>query len=319
MPRISGTSHADPRALALLGTMLLACGTRDGIVGAVPPAGVIDGGGQATTAPALSSEFVDNGGLWTVWSRLPGADVTFGSAVASARDGRAVVLRMPGAALSDPATNSGPDLATEIDSVQFLRYGTLRAGVQFPTCAANEEMAASMFWFYNDGQDRNGNGIVDNPEIDIHALCSAPNILVFTAWSDYQIANDGSETFLRATRAIDLATGDIYDGVSDHQRAYVKTGNNSAFIQPSFAPVTSFQEIGIEWRTDSIRFFVVLDGVEVTLWVMTEARFVPQVPLQFCFNAWHPSTHWLPPSAPALYPAADALMRIDWFGYWPAR
>jgi hypothetical protein len=77
-------------------------------------------------------------------------------------------------------------------------------------------------------------------------------------------------------------------------------------------------EIGIDWRTDGIRFFAVLDGAEVTLWVLSEARFIPQVPLQFCFNLWHPTTHWLPPAAPALHPAADAVMRIDWFGYWPA-
>jgi hypothetical protein len=49
---------------------------------------------------------------------------------------------------------------------------------------------------------------------------------------------------------------------------------------------------------------------------MSEARFVPQVPLQFRFNLWHPATHWPPPAAPALYPAADAILRVDWFRYW---
>lgn len=312
MARISGISLIDGLALAAMA--LAACNTRDAVVGAVPADGSLDG----TTAPALSSEFIHDDGLWTVLRQLPGADITFGSDAAGAGDGRAVLLRLPGAAASDPATNAGTSFATEIDSVQFLRYGTLRSRVQFPTCAANEEVAAAMFWFYNDGQDRDGNGIVDNPEIDLHVLCGTPSFLVFTAWSDYQVANDGTETFLRTTRAVDLATGDIYDGISDHQRAYVKTGQDTALIHPGFAPAAAFQEIGIDWRADRIRFFVLLDGVEVTLWVLTEARFVPQVPLQFCFNLWHPTTHWLPPSAPALYPAAESLMHIDWFGYWPA-
>jgi hypothetical protein len=317
MPRISASSPPDLRALAVLATVLAACATRDAVVGAVSSASVIDGGADSA-APALSSEFADPGGQWTVLTQLPGAEVTFGSATAGARDGRAVVLRLPGAAVSDPATNAGPGMATEIDSVAFLRYGTLRARVELPTCAPTEEVAAAMFWFYNDGQDRNGNGIADNPEIDMHVLCGTPSFLVFTAWSDYQLGKDGSETFLRASRAVDLATGDLYDGISDHERAYVKTGHDPMFLHPGFAPGATFQEIGIEWRTDRIRFFAVLDGAEVTLWVLDEARFIPQVPLQFCFNLWHPTTHWLPPAAPALYPAADALMRIDWFGYWPA-
>jgi hypothetical protein len=315
MPRISDSLHADPRALALAATLVAACGARDAVVGFVPADGGLDG----ARAPALSSEFAGDDGLWSTQAPIPGAAVTFGGTEIGARDGRAVLLRLPGAAAVDPAANAGTELATEIDSVQFLRYGSLRARVRFPTCAATEEVAAAMFWFYNDGQDRNGNGIVDNPEIDMHVLCGTPTFLVFTAWSDYQVAKDGSETFLRATRAVELTTGDIYDGVSDHERAYVKTGHDPALVHSSFMPGATFQEIGIDWRADSIRFFAVLDGAEVTLWALTEARFIPQVPMQFCFNLWHPSAHWLPPAAAALYPAADAVMRIDWFGYWPAQ
>jgi hypothetical protein len=314
MPRISGKSPLDRRALALATTLFAACGTSDAVVGVVPP----DGGSEAAGAPALSSEFASNGGLWTVSAQLPGAEVTFGSTAAGSPDGRAVLLRLPGVATADPAANAGPGLATEIDSVQFLRYGTLRARVQFPTCTTGEEVAAAMFWYYNDGQDRDRNGIVDNPEIDLHVLCGTPSFLVFTAWSDYQLAKDGTETFLRSTHAVDLATGDLYDGVSDHERAYVKTGHDTTLVRPSFAPASTFQEIGIDWRSESLRFFAVLDGAEVTLWVLTEPRFIPQIPLRFCFNLWHPATHWLPPAAPAQYPSFDALMRIDWFGYWPA-
>jgi hypothetical protein len=318
MPRISGRSFVDPHSLLLTAALLFACGTRDARVGSVPRTGGMDGGADLGP-PLLSSELASNDGLWQVWSRIPGAAVAFGSSSPLARDGRALLMSLPGAAVGDPATNAGTALATEIDSVQFLRYGTLRSRVQFPTCVANEEVAAAMFWFYNDGQDRDGNGIVDNPEIDLHVLCGTPSFLVLTVWSDYQEEKNGGETFLRATRAIDLASGDIYDGVSDHERAYVKTGSDPGLAHPGFAPGAGFQEIGIDWRADAVRFFVVLDGIEVTLWTLTDSRLIPQVPLGFCFNLWHPTTHWLPPAAPALYPAADAVMRIDWFGYWPAQ
>ena len=180
MLRSSSPLHPDLRVLVAAATALAACGTRDAVVGSVP----IDsgaGGGDGATAPALSSEFTGKDGLWTVLTRLPGADVTFGSAASGASDGRAALLRLPGAPGGDPATNAGTNLATEIDSVQFLRFGTLRARVQFPTCAAGEEVAAAMFWFYNDGQDRNANGIEDNPEIDLHVLCGSPSFLVLTA------------------------------------------------------------------------------------------------------------------------------------------
>ena len=316
MRRISGRSRVDPRTLTLAAALLAGCSTRDARVGSVPLSGGIDGG--VTGPPALSSEFASDDGLWITRTGMAGAALAFGSPSALALDGRTLLMSLPGAAGGDPATNAGTDWATEIDSVQFLRYGTLRSRVQFPTCAGNEEVAAAMFWFYNDGQDRNGNGIVDNPEIDLHVLCGTPNFLVLTVWSDYQKEKDGSETFLRATRALDVGSGDIYDGLSDHERAYVRSGSDPRFLRQSFAPGASFQEIGIDWRADSVRFFALLDGAEVTLWVLNEARFVPHVPLQFCFNLWHPTSHWLPTESPALYPAADAVMRIDWFGYWPA-
>jgi hypothetical protein len=326
MPRTSGKSPPErhgpaPRAaspvvavVAVVVAALLGCTTRDAVVGKVLAGGEPDG----AVAPALASDFARDDGAWNLVTHLPGADITFGSPAAGAVDDRAVVLRLPGAVTGDPATFAGPAFATEIDSVAFLRFGTLRARIQFPTCDPGEEVAAAMFWFYNDGQDRNGDGITDNPEIDLHVLCGTPTFLVLTAWSDYQVAPDGSEAFRRVSRAVDLATGDLYDGVSDHERAYAKTGQSAVLARPDFAPTAGFVEVGIEWRTDGIRFFATFAGVETTLWQMNEARFIPQVPLQFCFNLWHPATHWLPPAGPARYPAADARLAIDGFGYWPA-
>jgi hypothetical protein len=299
--------------LSLASLLACACSVRDAQVGAMLPP---DGSGGGLTAPTLSSNFASDDGLWESQIMVDGASITFGSPSRGADDGRVALLLLPGQRVSDASENSGPNLATEIASLQFLRFGTLRARLQFPTCAAGEEVAAAMFWYWSDGQDRNGNGLADNPELDFHVLCGTPSFVVLTAWTDYQKASDGSETFLRTSRAVDLSSGQVYDGISDHERAYVKSGQDPALAHPGFSPGAGFYEAGIEWQADQVRFFIVLDGAEVTLWTMSEARFVPQVPLQFRFNLWHPATHWPPPAAPALYPAADAILRVDWFRYW---
>jgi len=299
--------------LLLASLIACACSARDAQVGAMPSPSGSDSG---LRAPTLSSDFSSDDGLWESQTMVEGATIAFGSATSGADDGRVALLRLPGRHVSDANENAGPNLATEIASRQFLRFGTLRARLQFPTCTSGEEVAAAMFWYWSDGHDRNGNGLADNPELDFHVLCGTPTFIVLTAWADYQMASDGSETFLRSSRAVDLSTGNVYDALSDHERSYVKSGQDPALVHPSFSSAADFYEAGIEWRADQVRFFIVLDGAEITLWIMGEARFVPQVPLQFRFNLWHPPTHWPPPAANALYPAADALLRIDWFRYW---
>jgi hypothetical protein len=75
--------------------------------------------------------------------------------------------------------------------------------------------------------------------------------------------------------------------------------------------------VGIEWRPTQVRFFIVLDGTELTLWTMTDSRFVPSVPLPLMFNLWHPQTHWVPRTTDASYPAHDGVLRVDRVSYDP--
>ena len=65
-----------------------------------------------------------------------------------------------------------------------------------------------------------------------------------------------------------------------------------------------------------MRFFIVIDGIELTLWSLADAALIPQVPLQLRYNLWHPDTHWLPTAVPADYPSQDAVLAADWFKYW---
>jgi hypothetical protein len=283
-----------------------ACGRRDAQVGLVP---LVDG----AAGPALfSSQLERDDGFWKVSAPLPGSGVTFGAAAPGTRDGRVAELRFPG----DPALSAtdrvDPDLATQIETRQFFRYGTFKARVQFPACAAGEELASAVFMYFRDGRDVDDNGLTDLHELDLHVLCGAPSFIVLTAWSDYDAQPDGgAETFLMLSHAVDTATGDVYDTPAPGERVYAKTGNEPALAQPGFPAAGTFYDVGIEWLPARVRFFIVLGGAEWTLWTVTDARYVPQVPLPMMFNVWHPSTHWLPQRTPADYPALDGVMRID--------
>jgi hypothetical protein len=295
-------------ALAALGVALAACSAQDRSVGAMP----------VTTGPppTLASSFGADDGFWDVQTVIDGASVRFGVAAAGSGDGQVVELRLPGKPGLGAADLVGPELATEIGSKQFLRFGTLRTAMRFPTCQPSEEVAAAVFWFYNDGVDHDGNGLVDNPELDFHLLCGAPGLVVLTAWTDFQKGRDGTRQFLRRSHAVDLRTGDRYDTVSDSADGYALTGNDPTLVRPGFPAAGAFCEVGYEWQASAVRFFMVEGGVELTLWTLADAAFVPQVPLQFRYNLWHPDAHWLPTASPASYPAEDAVLAVDWFKYW---
>jgi hypothetical protein len=293
-------------ALAALG--LAACAAQDRSVGAVPAA--------SGPPPTLSSSFGANDGFWDVQTMIDGATVDFGVAAAGSSDGKVAALRLPGKPGLGATDLAGPELATEIGSKQFLRFGTLRTAVRFPTCQPGEEVAAAVFWYYNDGADHDGNGIADNPEMDLHVLCGTPTMIVLTAWSDYQKSPDGSRQFLRRSHAVDLASGDLYDAVSTSADGYAKSGSDPTLVRPGFPAAGSFYEVGYEWQASAVRFFIVEGGLELTLWTLTDAAFIPQVPLQFRYNLWHPEVHWVPGATAASYPGGDAVLEVDWFKYW---
>jgi len=293
---------------AALGTSLGACSAQDRSVGAMPAASGLP--------PTLTSSFAADDGFWDVQTMIDGASVVFGATAAGASDGKVAELRLPGKPGLGASDFVGPDLATEIGSKQFFRFGTLRTAVRFSTCQPSEEVAAAVFWFYNDGVDHDGNGIVDNPEMDLHLLCGTPGVVALTAWSDFQQNRDGSTQFLRRSHAVDLASGDLYDTVSDSADGYALTGNDAALVRPGFPAAGAFYEVGYDWQASAVRFFIVIDGVELTLWTLADTALVPQVPLQLRYNLWHPDAHWLPPAASANYPAEDAMLAVDWFKYW---
>jgi hypothetical protein len=318
--RQSERARALPYPVAAL-LLLSACEHQDRVVGSNRTAAALDSGQVAPDAtqggagtPLIATDFAADEGLWDRQRLVPGAAVTFGAPDPLSRDGAELVLRLPGIAGLGATDYAGPDFSTEISTKQFVKFGSLRTRLRFPVCAAGEEIVSAAFAFFNDGSDANGNGLPDNPELDFQVLCGRPSFIVLTAWRDYGVMN-GATRFLKASHAVDTATGDIYDLSSPSDSTYAKTGADGAFAQPGFPDPNTFYEVGFDWRPTQVRFFAVLGGKELTLWTLTDPAYVPVVPLQVMFNLWHPATHWVPDRAAAVYPARDGSFRVDWMEY----
>jgi len=293
--------------------VLAACGSG---ATSVPDAG---GGGDddeppdaadLTTPPTFETQFEAND---AVWEALPaeGGGIEFGVAEAGAEDGLAATLRLPG----DPALGNGdrvgPAFGTEIESMAPFHFGTYRARLRVAACDPGEEVVNGYFTYFNDGTDHDGDGLVDNSEIDIEILCGTPAVIFLSSWTDYDTTG-----FHKWTRAIDLTDGSIYESPSDHEYGLVAAGNDPALAHPDLLAPDRWVELGFDWAPDRVRFVAMIDGAPVTLWDLTDASLVPQLESRWLFNVWHAPEHWYGDAGPPDYPAADATLHLDWARYW---
>jgi hypothetical protein len=288
-----------------LAAFALACGTRDGIVGVQPRAM-----GGAPTLGFLD-EMVENDGLWEEQRKLPGASTAFIRDPA-ARDEHLAELRLPGHPEYQATDQAGAQHATQLARVPRFSFGTFRSQLGFGDCAAEEEAAMAFLGFYNDGEDEDGDGIVDDLEIDAQVLCSDRSKLYLTVFTD-----DEPDRFRKLSRMIDLDSGELFDTPSTDSDSFVSAGQDPTLSLPGLFDGGAMRELGFEWHTDSIRFFLVLDGAERELWRLSGSQRVPQQPLHAIFNLWHPDTHWYAPQASADYPAKDVILRVDWVSFEP--
>lgn len=258
--------------------------------------------------PPWSTEFARDDGLF---DRVvsSGGSVTYGVADSRASDGFAAALLLPGDPRLAPTDHAGPHFATEIDSRRLFRYGVFRTRIRLARCQPDEEVVSGIFTFFNDGSDGNGNGIPDNSELDIEIFCGTPSVFSLSSWTDYS-----DDRFIKRTRVVDLASGAYSETPSDRRYDLVPMGTLAGVAHPGFPDPDTYYEMGFEWHPTRVRFFIVLDGQELTLWDMNDARDVPQRPAYLLFDVWHRKEHWFGPAggSQAQYPSRDAEMRIDW-------
>jgi hypothetical protein len=303
------------RCLATAGSMwLAACAPQDGVVGAMALDGVYaDAGTEAGgEIVAFETDFATNGGLWEERVELPGGSVEFGVPSTGAVGGSVALLRFPGDPARGPNDAVGPGYVTQIMTLQTFGFGTYRTSMQPGTCDPGEEVASAVLGYFGDGTDQDGDSITDEIEIDVQFLCGSPELVFLTVFTDYEVDDSGTTQFEKLTRAVDFSTGDVFDTPSFTSYELTLTGTFPELRRPEFPVPGAFYEVGFEWHTDRIEFFLALDGAPQSLWVLTDPARIPQRPVHFMYNLWHPDSHWTPATGSADFPAEDVTLRIDW-------
>jgi len=328
MPPICSRSRTLERALGVCGrsafglalALLSACSVQNGVVGAQtvsvskPDAGAPDAAlPDAALVPTFQTDFDANDGQWSPQNTISGSTTNFGVTFAGAADPSTAELRFPGHPEYAATDKIGPSFATNITLNQRFGFGTYLTRLQFGTCSPSEDTVGALLGYFNDHQDENGNGITDDVEIDMQVLCGTPHRVYMTVFTD---DSDQGDVFRKVSRVVDFSTGDVYDTPSPQKDAYTKTDTESALLHPEWPVAGAFYEMGFEWHTASLRFFIVLNGAEVTLWTLTDPARIPQLKVSFIYNMWHPDTHWYPSTAIAAYPANDVVMHVDWLKFY---
>ncbi|MBU6951172.1 glycoside hydrolase family 16 protein [Hahella sp. HN01] len=274
-----------------------------------------DNGDPDPGVPQINDEFTANQGQWYS-RRQPNGAVDFGAADAAAGDNAALSLLFPGNPDLNSGDNASPYYASEVGYNQKTHYGRYETRVKFASCSPGEEAVNGIFIYDNDGTDKNGNGLADNTEIDIELLCGEPNILWLTTWTDY--GGDSENQFRKKSRAIDMATGAYRETPAGMEGTYetVPAGALPNIGLADFPHADTYYTVGFDWHADRIRWYIKLDGKEVTLWDMRDAAMVPQRPAIFMLNLWHSPWHWFD-YGPADYPAANAEMKVDYYRFTP--
>lgn len=293
---------------------LTGCGQQNGIVGREPAP---DGGGpDAGRVPTYRTDFVDSG-AWQSQTRVPKASTAFGVPISGAGDANTAELRFPGHPEYPATSDIGATYRTELESPQEFGFGSYRTRLSFGSCRPSEDTVNATLGYFSDGSDANQNGLTDEEEIDFQLLCGTPNRLFLTVFTDYQAdASSGAEQFRKLSRAIDFSTGEVFDTPAPDQEGFIKTDTRTAWVRPELFAEGAFYTAGFEWHASSLRFFLELDGVEQTLWTLSDPARIPQHPVTFLYNLWHPDTHWYPASGVAAFPADDVVMHVDWFEYY---
>ena|GEM_PF-1161768 len=263
-------------------------------------------------SPTWSTEFVRNDAQWWPLTLSPDTRVDFGVTDPAADDNAVAVLTFPGDTTLTSTDRVGPGYAAEISTQRDFKYGTFRARLQPARCQPNEEVVNGFFVYFNDGKDDNGNGLIDNSEIDIEILCGEPQFISLTSWTDYE---EDPERFLKWTRVIDTAKGAYAESSADNSYGLGSWVSAPELQIPGFPAPNTFYEMGFEWHSTSLRFFIVVNGREITLWNGPAAKYIPQRATPLIFNLWHTNAHWVD-GGTAAYPTYDAQLRIDWVRYW---
>lgn len=269
----------------------------------------------AAPAFALDDDFAATSWDTSVWrtrTPLPGSAVTTGAPAAAARDGREAQLTYP---RDRPASEWGPRYASQIMSVQARLYGDYQARLSSGRAGTGEGVISAFFTYFNDGGDWDGDGIVDNHEIDIELPNSDRSAIFLSVYTDYQYSGN-TETFHRNGARVNLATGEVWATAPGGEGGWdLLPAPPLPFSVPGFDHTARLYTYGFEWREDRVTFWIDLeDGAgRRQLWEVRGSALdhIPSLPTPTFFNTWHnPVDWWSRANAPP--PSVDAVMHVDY-------
>ncbi|MCB9492636.1 MAG: glycoside hydrolase family 16 protein [Dehalococcoidia bacterium] len=269
----------------------------------------------ASPALALDDDFASNAINTAVWlKRLPltGSKALSGRDDELGLDGEVARLVYPA---NGPTWQWGPRYATQISSRATALYGAYEARMRSGRAARLDGVISALFTYANDGGDWDGDGLIDNHEIDIELSNTERSVLYLTVWTEYDDST-GVERFHRIARRIDLATGEVWGtpvgGESDWDLvAYPSL----PFADASFDHGAQYYTYGFDWEETSVAFWIDLEDGEGprALWTLNgnPGDEIPSLPSPLFLNVWHnPVNWWTRATAP---PATrNAVFRIDY-------
>jgi hypothetical protein len=243
---------------------------------------------------AFTDDF--GGGLSSAWDSpqvlLSGSSVSAPVADPRALDGAMVQLLYPGRM---PAY-SGPEWATQIQTADARQYGIYEARLRPAAASSRVGMVSAFFTYFNDGADHDGDGLVDNHEIDFEFLAAEPGAIYLTVWTAYQ-EDAGAERFRKLTRKVNLRSGRVWQTPPGGEGTY-----DLVEIAPldwrarRFSAPRAYRTYRFEWQPTEVIFSIDLeDGLGFrTLWDLTgdPNTVIPSLPAPCFFNLWHNPEHW---------------------------
>jgi beta-glucanase (GH16 family) len=263
-------------------------------VSTTSPAPTASAGTLFTGTPALENWTLGSSSLYRKVTHA-GSTAVGGQSDSAATDGKALALTIPA------GTGSSPANAAEVDSKASYLYGSFSSRVRTADCANQPATGAvtGIFTYGNDGRDHDGDGIIDNSEIDVEILCARPDILNLTIWTDYDENSDAQQ---RVSRVIDLKAGRIlstcYLTSFDGSCTELSGAENSPATVPAvagFDSSTKYHDYRIDWTADRVNFSVADDtGQSVTLWdYQGPTTRIPHTSSAYLVNLWH-TDDWTP-------------------------
>ncbi len=256
-----------------------------------------------------STELADE--LWTYWTSGENEKIGVfpGKSDKDANDKKVIRLVYPAG-----HSIAGPPQGPNLESKRLCHFGIYSARIKSAGGNPDEGVVSGFFTYFNDiwsnpssPTDLNRNGISDNSEIDFEFLAAEPETIYLSIWTDYQ-----DEKFLKVTRKINMRTGEIGETPKGKENLYdlKPVEEKLAKTIPEYDHSKIFYEYSFEWRSDSVKYYILNDGEKILLWDFKRAEFIPQNPAHLCFNVWHNQNHWHI-SKPASPPKADAVFSID--------